>query len=147
MLNHISIELDVHSLIYSNQIVGNIAVVIDFHDYFPGQGWSDFVAIVLNWWADNARALVFAPLRETYSFQFMDGPIRIAAKKMTATDVELTFVEEGHPKTLMGTVSLEGLKDALIKASHQLLNAVDRNGWKNEEIEQLRYAVKMLRTY
>jgi len=77
----------------------------------------------------------------------MDGPIQIAAKKVTATDVEPTFVEEGHPKTLMGTVSLKELKDALIKASHQLLNAVDRNGWKNEEIEQLRYAVKTLRTY
>ncbi|MFN3366759.1 hypothetical protein [Exiguobacterium profundum] len=147
MLNHISIELDVHSLTYSNQIVGNIAFVIDFHDYFPGQGWSDFVAIVLNWWADNARALVFAPLRETYSFQFMDGPIRIAAKKMTATDVELTFVEDSYSKTLMGTVSLEELKDALIKASHQLINAVDRNGWQNEELEQLRHTVKALQTY
>lgn len=147
MLNHISIELDVHSLTYSNQIVGNIAFVIDFHDYFPGQDWSDFVAIVLNWWVDNYRALLFAPLRETYSFQFMDGPIQIAAKKVTATDVELIFVEDSHPKTPMGIVSLEELKDALIKTSHQLLNAVDRNGWENEEIEQLRYGIKTLQTY
>lgn len=147
MLNHISIELDVHSLTYSNQIVGNIAFVIDFHDYFPGQDWSNFVAIVLNWWVDNYRALLFAPLRETYSFQFMDGPIQIAAKKVTATDVELIFVEDSHPKTLIGTVSLEELKDAHIKTSHQLLNAVDRNGWENEEIEQLRYGIKTLQTY
>lgn len=147
-MNHqLSIEVDLDSLTYDTHIIGNIAFVIDSYDYFPGQDWSDFVAIVLNWWVDNCRALVFAPLNETYPFQFMDGPIQIAAKKVTATKVELTSLKDGHPKTPMGTVSLEELKDALIKASHQLLNAVDRNGWKNEEIEQLRYAVKTFRTY
>ncbi|TCI21172.1 hypothetical protein [Exiguobacterium sp. SL-9] len=147
MKNHLSIEVDLDSLTYETHIIGNLAFVIDFHDYFSGQNWSDFVAVVLNWWIDNCRALLFAPLQETYSFQFMDGPIQIAAKKVTATDVELTFVEDGHPKTSMGTVSLEALKHALIQASHQLINAVDRNGWQNEEIEQLRHAVKTLQTY
>lgn len=147
MNSQVSIEVDLDSLTYESHIIGNIAFVIDFHDYFPGQGWSDFVAIVLNWWVPNARSLVFAPFHETYSFQFMDGPVHVSAKKVTATEVELTFVEDGYPKTPMGTVSLEELKDALIKASRQFINAVDRNGWKNEEIEQLRHAVKTLQTY
>lgn len=147
MPHHISIELDVHSLTYSNQIVGNITFVIDFHDYFPGQGWSDFVAIVLTWWIDNGRALLFAPLQETYSFQFMDGPIQIAAKKVTGTEVELTLIEEDRPQTIMGTVTLVELTKALITTSRQLINAADRNGWKNEEIDQLRHAVKSLQAY
>ena len=144
MNSQVSIEVNLDSLIYETHIIGNIAFVIDAYAYFPGQGWSDFVAVVLNWWIPNARALLFAPLHETYSFQFMDGPIRIAATKVTATGVELTFLEDGHAKTPMGTVSLEELKDALIKATRQFINAVDRLGWNNEEVETLRHAVKAL---
>lgn len=144
-MNHqLSIEVDLDSLAYDTHIIGNIAFVIDFHDYFPGQDWSDFVAIVLNWWVDNCRALVFAPWRETYSFQFMDGPIRITAEKVTATEVKLTFIEDGHLHTPMGTVSLQELKHALIKATRQFINAADRHGWRNEDIEALRHAVKAL---
>lgn len=61
MGEQISIELTIDSLTYDTQIVGNIAFVINSYDYFPGQSWSDFVAIVLNWWIDSCRALVFAP--------------------------------------------------------------------------------------
>ncbi|KAB2865915.1 MAG: hypothetical protein F9K39_00025 [Exiguobacterium chiriqhucha] len=143
---HLSIDIALDSLTYSHHVVGNIAFVIDFYDYFPGQGWSDFVAIVLKWWVDSCRALLFAPLYETYSFNFMDGPIRIAAKRVTATEVELIFVEDGHAKTPMGTVSLEELKDALIKATRQFINAVDRLGWRNEDVETLRHAIKVLHT-
>ncbi|MFK3987913.1 MULTISPECIES: hypothetical protein [Exiguobacterium] len=39
------------------------------------------------------------------------------------------------------------LTKALIKTSRQLINAADRNGWKNEEIDQLRHAVKSLQAY
>lgn len=143
-MNHVSIECDLESLTYHEQVVGNIAFVIDYYAYFPGQGWSDFVAIVLNWWIDSCRALIYAPLNEMYPFQFMDGPIQITAKKVTATEVELIFVEEGRPKTPMGTVSLEELKDTLIKTTRQFINTVDRRGWRNEEVEALRYAVKAL---
>ena len=146
MNSQVSIEVNLDSLIYETHIIGNIAFVIDAYAYFPGQGWSDFVAVVLNWWIANARVLLFAPLHETYSFQFMDGPIRIATKKVTATEVELTFVEDDHAKTPMGTVSLEELKDALIKATRQFINAVDRLGWRNEDVETLRHAIKVLHT-
>ncbi|WP_251129217.1 MULTISPECIES: hypothetical protein [unclassified Exiguobacterium] len=101
----------------------------------------------MTWWIDNGRALLFAPLQETYSFQFMDGPIQIAAKKVTGTEVELTLIEEDRPQTIMGTVTLVELTKALIKTSRQLINAADRNGWKNEEIDQLRHAVKSLQAY
>ncbi len=102
---------------------------------------------MLTRWIDNGRALLFAPLQETYSFQFMDGPIQISAKKVTGTEVELTLIEEDRPQTIMGTVTLVELTKALIKTSRQLINAADRNGWKNEEIDQLRYAVKSLQAY
>ncbi|MFN3633968.1 hypothetical protein [Exiguobacterium profundum] len=144
MEEHISIELTIDSLTYDTHIIGTIAFVIDFHDYFPGQGWSDFVAIVLKWWVDSCRALVYAPLNETYPFQFMDGPLCVSAKKVTVTEVELTFVEDGQVKNKPAIVSLEDLKTALIKATRQFINAVDRRGWRNEDVEALRHAVKAL---
>ncbi|MFN4214767.1 hypothetical protein [Exiguobacterium sp.] len=144
MHQHLSIDIELDSLTYSDHIIGNIAFVIDFHDYFPGQGWSDFVAIVLSWWVDNCRALVYAPTNETYSFQFMDGPVAVAATKASATEVNLTFVEENRPATHMGLISIEQFTSALVKATRQFINAVDRFGWKNEEVEVLRHAIKAL---
>ena len=143
---HLSIDIDLDSLTYSDHVVGNIAFVLDFHNYFPGQGWSDFVAVVLNWWIANARALLFAPLHETYSFQFMDGPIRIAAKKVTATEVELVFLENDQVKNEMAIVPIEDVKTAIVRATRQFINAVDRLGWRNEDVETLRHAIKVLHT-
>lgn len=143
---HLSIDIELDSLTYDDHIVGNIAFVIDFYDYFPGQGWSDFVAVVLNWWVDSCRALLFAPLYETYSFSFMDGPIRVAAKKVTATEVELVFLKENQVKSEMGIVPVEDVRTTIVKATRQFINAVDRLGWRNEDVETLRHAIKALHT-
>lgn len=144
MGEQISIELTIDSLTYDTQIVGNIAFVINSYDYFPGQSWSDFVAIVLNWWIDSCRALVFAPLHESYSFSFMDGPVKVVARKVNETEAELFYVDCDARHALMGTVSIEELRLALIKSTYQLLNAIDRNGWENEETETLRHTAKSI---
>lgn len=75
MCHQISIEINLDSLTYSNQIIGEINFVIDSYDYFPGVGWSDFVAVILKWWIDNCRAILHAPLKPIHSFPFMDGPL------------------------------------------------------------------------
>lgn len=145
MGEQISIELTIDSLTYDTQIVGNIAFVIDSYDYFPGQRWSDFVAIVLNWWIDSCRALVFAPLHETYPFSFMDRRDEVVARKVNETEAELFYVDRDARHVLKGTtVSIEELRLALIKVTSQLLNAIDRNGWENEEAETLRHTVKSI---
>ncbi|WP_214754486.1 hypothetical protein [Exiguobacterium sp. s16] len=143
---HLSIDIELDSLTYDDHIVGNIAFVIDFHDYFPGQGWSDFVAVVLKWWVDSCRALLFAPLHETYSFNFMDGPIRVEARKVTATEVELIFLKDNQEKIEMGIVPIEDVRTAIVKVTRQFINAVDRLGWRNEDVETLRHAIKALHT-
>ncbi|TCI42833.1 hypothetical protein EVJ25_12385 [Exiguobacterium sp. SH1S4] len=144
MGEQISIELNVDSLTYETQIVGDISFIIDSYIYFPGHGWSDFVVIVLKWWIDSCRALLSAPLHEKYSFSFMDGRDDVIARKVNATEAELLYVGSDTRHVLMGTVLIEELKQALIKTTYQLLNAIDRNGWENEEAETLRHAVKSL---
>ncbi|MDA5561245.1 hypothetical protein PJK55_10905 [Exiguobacterium sp. MMG028] len=147
MCHQISIEIDLDSLTYSGQIIGEINFVIDTYDYFPGVGWSDFVAVLLKWWIDSCRALLFAPVASIYSFVFMDGPFSMSAQKITLSELELSFMEDGQMKTEIGIVSIEELKASLIKATRQFINAVDRLGWENEEVDILRHAIKSLEAY
>ncbi len=147
MCRHISIEVNLDSFTYSDQIIGEINFVVDTYDYFPGVGWSDFVAVLLKWWIDSCRALLFAPVASIYSFPFMDGPFSMSAKKITLSELELSFMEDGQMKTEIGIISIEELKIALIKATRQFINAVDRLGWENEEVDILRHAIKSLEAY
>lgn len=147
MCHQISIEIDLDSLTYSGQIIGEINFVIDTYDYFPGVGWSDFVAVLLKWWIDSCRALLFAPVASIYSFAFMDGPFSMSAQKITLSELELSFMEDSQMKTEIGIVSIEELKVSLIKATRQFINAVDRLGWENAEVDVLRHAIKSLEVY
>lgn len=76
----------------------------------------------------------------------MDGPIRVAAKKVTATEVELVFLKENQVKSEMGIVPVEDVRTTIVKATRQFINAVDRLGWRNEDVETLRHAIKALHT-
>lgn len=74
----------------------------------------------------------------------MDGPVKVVARKVSETEAELFYVDRDARHALMGTVSIEELRLALIKVTYQLLNAIDRNGWENEEAETLRHTVKSI---
>ncbi|WP_251124952.1 hypothetical protein [Exiguobacterium sp. s131] len=147
MCHQISIEIDLDSLTYSGQTIGEINFVIDSYDYFPGVGWSDFVAVILKWWIDNCRAILHAPLKSFHSFPFMDGPLSISAKKISLSELELSFMKDGQMKTEIGIVSIEELKVALIKATRQFINAVNRLGWENEDVDVLKHTIKSLEMY
>ncbi|MBQ6460632.1 MAG: hypothetical protein IJJ35_13750 [Exiguobacterium sp.] len=147
MCHQISIEIDLDSLTYSGQIIGEINFVIDTYDYFPGVGWSDFVAVILKWWIDSCRAILHAPLKSIHSFPFMDGPLSISAKKISLSELELSFTKDGQMKTEIGIVSIEELKVALIKATRQFINAVNRLGWENEDVDVLKHTIKSLEMY
>ncbi|MBT2736010.1 hypothetical protein [Bacillus sp. ISL-7] len=45
MVQHISIEVDLESLENRQNITGDVYFVIDYHRFFPEEGWSDFVVI------------------------------------------------------------------------------------------------------
>lgn len=147
MCHQISIEINLDSLTYSGQIIGEINFVIDSYDYFPGVGWSDFVAVILKWWIDSCRAILHAPLKSIHSFPFMDGPLSISAKKISLSELELSFMKDGQMKTEIGIVSIEELKVALIKATRQFINAVNRLGWENEDVDVLRHTINSLEAF
>lgn len=77
----------------------------------------------------------------------MDGPLSISAKKISLSELELSFTKDGQMKTEIGIVSIEELKVALIKATRQFINAVNRLGWENEDVDVLRHTIKSLEAF
>lgn len=77
----------------------------------------------------------------------MDGPLSISAKKISLSELELSFTKDGQMKTEIGIVSIEELKVALIKATRQFINAVNRLGWENKDVDVLKHTIKSLEMY
>jgi hypothetical protein len=91
MVQNVAIEVDLESLEKTNNIVGNIYFVIDYHRFFPDDEWSDFVIIILSWWIESLKGLIVSEPGKTYTFDFMDGIPVVFGKKIDTKNVEMSF--------------------------------------------------------
>jgi hypothetical protein len=73
---------------------GEIYFVIDYHRFFPEEGWSDFVVIILSWWISSMKGLMVSEAGRTYEFDFMDGTPIVFGKRLDSENIELRFCEE-----------------------------------------------------
>lgn len=135
----ISIEVEVDSLEYNINIIGNISFVVDYHHYFPDEGWSDFVVIILSWWIKSFKGLLVSSMGQKYKFDFMDGTPVVLGKKLDPNHVELSFEydNENRENEFKAICKLEELKNSLLTAAKKVLRAVERNNWSSEEINEL----------
>ncbi|MBT2661449.1 hypothetical protein [Bacillus sp. ISL-45] len=145
----ISIEVEVESLEYNKNIIGNITFVVDYHRYFPDQGWSDFVVIILCWWIKSFKGLLVSSMGQTFQFDFMDETPVIVGRKVDSSRIELSFEFDKEKREIEYTAicKLEELGNSLIKASKKVLRAVERNNWSSEEINELRDLTLSLERY
>lgn len=145
----ISIEVEVDSLEKNNNIVGNIYFVIDHHRYFPDEGWSDFVIIILSWWIHSLKGLINSEVGRTYLFDFMDGTPVVRAKKVNESNIEMSFeFHREHPEIKFTSICrLEELRNSLLSVSKKVLRAVERNSWRSEDINQLKDLTLSLERY
>jgi hypothetical protein len=98
MVQIISIEVDLESLEKHKNIVGNIYFVIDYHRFFPEDGWSDFVVIILAWWIKSIKGIMGSKPNITYEFDFMDGAPIVYGKRLDNSNVELLFSYDNKTK-------------------------------------------------
>jgi len=145
----ISIEVDVDSLEYNQNIIGNIYFVVDYHRYFPDDEWSDFVVIILSWWIESFKGLLVSSIGQTYKFEFMDGTPVILGNKIGPSSIELSFEfdKEKRIKEFTAICNSEELGNSLLTASKKVLRAVERNKWSSEEINELRASTLSLERY
>lgn len=145
----ISIEVEVDSLEYNNNIIGNISFVVDYHHYFPDEGWSDFVVIILSWWIKSFKGLLVSSMGQKFKFDFMDGTPVVHGKKLDPNHVELSFEydNENRENEFKAICKLEELKNSLLTAAKKVLRAVERNNWSSEEINELSVLTLSLERY
>lgn len=145
----ISIEVEVDSLEFNQNIIGNISFVVDYHRYFPDEGWSDFVVIILSWWIKSFKGLLVSSIGRTFKFDFMDGTPIILGKKVCPSRIELSFEFDMGKRVLEFTAicKLEELGNGLLTASKKVLRAVERNKWSSEEIAELKDLTLSLERY
>lgn len=145
----VSIEVDLDSLEHTHQIVGNIYFIIDYHRFFPDEGWSDFVVIILSWWIQSLKGLIISSAGSSYIFDFMDGTPMVLGKKIDSNQIEMSFCNDNDRREIefIAICRLDELKDALLSVSKKVLRALDRKKWNSSEIDELRDLTLSLERY
>ena len=128
----------------SGSITGRVVVKVgDF--LFPGEGWSDFVVVILGWWLQEFHKLDGQPKNEAI-FRFMDGPYEIRIRNADNQAATITCVE--HRRVVIerhsATVSIAEIHAELLRVSKELGVACDSHGWTSGDIETLRREIASL---
>lgn len=150
MKQHISIEVGLETLKNRQNVTGDIYFVIDYHRYFPEEGWSDFVVIVLTWWIKSIKGLIVSDFGRTYEFDFMDGTPIVFAKKLDSENLELRFCIDGEAKRreiFTAICSIKEVSDSILSVSKKVIRSFERKKWKREDIEELKDLVLSLERY
>ena len=150
MVQHISLNVDLDSLEInrSKNITGTIYFSIDYHRYFPDEGWDDFLVIILSWWIKSIRGVDISRIGTTYKFDFMDGPPEVLVKKIDGEHVEMNFrYEDEFNNSFKGTFLFKELKDSLLSISKKVIREMDRNQWATKDIDEFKNVVLSLERY
>jgi hypothetical protein len=150
MTQNISIEVELDSLESTQNIVGNVYFIIDYHRFFPDEGWSDFVVIILPWWIKSLKGLMASKPNTTYEFDFMDGSPIVFAKRVENSNLELLFclnADKTKSVALTAVCSLNDLKESLLSVSKKVIRAIERKNWHSQEIDELKDLVLSLERY
>ncbi|MCE4050821.1 MULTISPECIES: hypothetical protein [Bacillaceae] len=150
MVQHISLNIDLDSLEInrSKNITGTIYFSIDYHRYFPDEGWDDFLVIILSWWIKSIRGVDISKIGTTYKLDFMDGPPEVLVKKIDDEHVEMNFrYEDEFNDSFKGTFLFKELKDSLLSVSKKVIREMDRNQWATKDIDEFKNLVLSLERY
>lgn len=113
---------------------------------FPSEGWTDFVVVVLGWWADAATELLTGNTGPI-EVDFMDGPYRARVRLDNGHGWYLDLVERGRAVLVLRSALVDGrlLSESIIEASERVLEVCLKNGWLSRDTARLEAAVQRLR--
>ena len=113
--------------------------------WFPERNWSDFPVVVLGWWAGECATLAEGG---NGAFRFMDGPFQFNARNLKDGRAELQSQERRRDGTQTGhgPIAIERLTFAVVRAAEGILGACERREWLSRDVEELRSALKRVRT-
>lgn len=121
----------------AGSITARISIQIgDF--LFPGEGWSDFIVVILGWWL-QATCQIRAKSDKCAYLQFMDGPYRIFIKTIDENHSSLICLEERHTEIdkYRSIVKTNDLRNELVRISRKVVSLCDKKGWDSDDIDVL----------
>lgn len=112
---------------------------------FPSEDWTDFVVVLLGSWCTSVSDLLSRKVSEARVL-FMDGPYE-AQVQTSSHGWRLTLVERrssGNHVHEPEWVTSSDLIDSVIEASHRVLAASDKCGWKTDDVGRLARSAAVL---
>jgi hypothetical protein len=134
-----SIETDEGSLtLTSGNPIGEIWLRLDDVS-FPEEGWTDFVVVVLNWWADAAADLLEGD-RRPRDIDFMEGPFLVRLRSLDDSLWEVALVTRRETSQSAQILFLDGRAFArrILSTVRRILRQCEANGWITRDTELLR---------
>ena len=114
--------------------------------YFPHPQWSDFVVVVLEWWAVAATQLLRGE-RERVSVRFMEGPYFVELSVDKQWRLRLVCVEGGLKERRVAeeTVDLISFAESLVASNDEVLGFCKGRDWWSRDNDSLQLANDCLR--
>jgi len=104
---------------------------------FPDSRWNDFIVVVLGWWARQAAALRAG---DPAKLDFMDGPYSVVARPVNGVSRLECLRGTGDEAAVLDQreVPTSDLVAAIMRASREMLELCEQNGWETSDTETLR---------
>lgn len=115
-------------------------IVIRIGDFlFPGDGWSDFIVVILGWWLQAIRQISTMSDEGAY-LQFMDGPYKIFIKTIDENHSSLICLEERRTEIdrYRSIVKTNDLRNELVRIGRKVVSLCNEKGWDSDDIDILR---------
>ena len=148
--SNIDVVVDINSLrLGTRNITGEVFLRIN-RDAFPETRWNDFVVIILGWWLRCLRELgTSGGIGDETVLYFMDGPFRLAVRKIADGGVTITGVLETQTtrhEVLKATCQLRDLLTPILTSAELVHRECDNRGWKTDDSETLLSEIEKTRS-
>lgn len=113
---------------------------------FPNAGWTDFVVVILGWWAE-AAADALTGSSDRYELCFMDGPFLATIRVADGKIWHLDLVKRARERESVHSADIDGriLSRSIAAASDRVLRRCLANGWISRDTQRLEAAVRRLK--
>nr|WP_106779136.1 hypothetical protein [Lysinibacillus timonensis] len=131
----------------TNNIVGEIYIEKNGHNFFPNEKWTDFVVVILYWWTKKLRSFEYAKVGEKTELEFMDGPLLLRLEKVNDHEVNLLGIKKNliNEEVIFEAQTLfDDLKKKVVNISNSVIGYTKQKSWENYDIENLYNEVKPL---
>ncbi|MGZ3437999.1 MAG: hypothetical protein ACXVDD_00700 [Polyangia bacterium] len=113
---------------------------------FPDEKWTDFVIVILSWWAEAVMGLLHGSER-TAELRFMEGPYVAELRAGGGPSWRVSFVEDRLKRRVVYETDIErtSFAQSILAASNEALALCRSRSWWSIDADQLTATAESLR--